>query len=317
LNEVSALDAVVAAAVVAAGFTVSVMASRRAVSNTAELAAGSGIPPFVVGFTLLALGTDLPEIANSIVSSLAGEGDLNVGDSVGSAMTQSTLVLGLLPLIGGAVMISKPRVMRIGVATVLALLLGAALMADGDVSRVDAIILIAAWAASAVVTWGPPPEETQMELSLEASEKLKKTLQALVALAVVGAATVAAVWGLKTLAEAINTPPFIVAFFGASIGTSLPELIVASTAMRRRQTELAVGDALGATLIDSTLSVGIGPLLAPIAVTTSLVVPASLLTAGAVGAVALTLAVRGRHDRKTAIPFILIYLAFYLLLLNT
>lgn len=313
----AAIDAVLAGMAVIGGFTLSVAASRRAVTNTAELAAGTNIPPFVVGFTLLALGTDLPEIANSIVSSLSGHGDLNVGDSVGSAATQATLVLGLLPLVGGAaIMLSKTRVLRIGIATLFALLVGAGLMLDGDVSRIDAAVFIAAWAIGTAITWGPPPEGTQMELSLEATEKIKKTLVVLVALAVVGGATIVAVWGLTELAEAINVPEFIVAFFLASIGTSLPELVVATTAMRQSQTELAVGDALGATLIDSTLSIGIGPLFAPIVVTTSLVVPATILTAGAVGIVALALSIRGRHDWRTGIPFIILYVAFYFVLLN-
>lgn len=311
------LDAAIALAAVAGGFTISVFASRRAVTNTAELAAGTNIPPFVVGFTLLALGTDLPEIANSIVSSVSGHGDLNVGDSIGSAATQVTLVLGLLPILGGAaIVISKTRVLRIGIATVFALLLGAGLMLDGDITRVDALIFIAAWAIGTAVTWGPPPEGTQEELSLETTEKLKKTFVVLFALGVVGGATILAVWGLTTLAEAINVPEFIVAFFLASLGTSLPELVVATTAMRRGQTELAVGDALGATLIDSTLSIGIGPLIAPIVVTTSLVVPGSILTAGAVGMVALVLSRRGRHDWRSGAFFVLLYLTFYVVLLN-
>ena len=228
-----------------------------------------------------------------------------------------TLVLGLLPILGGAaIMISKTRVLRIGIATVFALLLGAGLMLDGEITRVDALIFIAAWAIGTAVTWGPPPEGTQEELSLETTEKLKKTLMVLFALAVVGGATIVAVWGLTSLAEAINVPEFIVAFFLASLGTSLPELVVATTAMRRGQTELAVGDALGATLIDSTLSIGIGPLIAPIVVTTSLVVPGSILTAGAVGMVALVLSRRGRHDWWSGAFFVLLYLTFYLVLLN-
>lgn len=310
------MEGVLAFSAIAGGFTLSVFASRRAVTDTADLAAGTSIPPFVVGFTLLALGTDLPEIANSIVSSISGHGDLNVGDSVGSAATQATLVLGLLPLVGGALVLSKVRVARIGIATVFALLLGVGLMVDGDVTRLDAVILLTAWIIGTAITWGPPPSGTQMELSLETAEKLKKTIHVLVALAVVGAATTVAVWGLTTLAATIAVPEYIVAFFLASIGTSLPELVVTTTAMRHHQTELAIGDAMGASFIDSTLSIGIGPLFAPIVVTTELVVPGSLAAAAAVGIVSLVLAVRGAHDWRSGIPFLLLYVAFYLLLLS-
>jgi hypothetical protein len=90
-------------AAIVGGFAVTVVASRRAVSDAAVLAAGTRLPPFLVGITLLAIGTDLPEIANSIVASVTGHGDINVGDSVGSAATQMTLVLGLLPILGGGI----------------------------------------------------------------------------------------------------------------------------------------------------------------------------------------------------------------------
>lgn len=301
---------------VVAGFVVSVVASRRAVADTAELAAGTRMPPFVVGFTLLALGTDLPEIANSIVSSISGHGDLNVGDSVGSAATQATLVLGLLPIVGGAIALSRTRVARIGIATVFALLVGVGLMVDGDLSRLDAIILMTAWIVGAAITWGPAPEGTQMELSLGATAKLKKTALVLASLAVVGGGTSVAVWGLTTLSEAMSVPEYVVAFFLASVGTSLPELVVTTTAMRRHQTELAIGDALGASFIDATLSIGAGPLIAPVAVTSGLVVSGSLAAAAAIALVTLLLAVRGRHDWRTAIPLLLMYAGFYVLLLG-
>jgi cation:H+ antiporter len=310
------METALALAAVAAGFTVSVVASRHAVANTAELAAGTGLPPFVIGFTLLAIGTDLPEIANSIVSSITGHGDLNVGDSIGSAATQVTLVLGLLPLVGGAFVISKKRVGRVGVATLFALFLGAALMTDGHISRFDAVVLISAWLIGTFVTWGPPPEDTQLPLQLVAADKIKKTAIVLFALAIVGGATLVAVWGLTNLAEALSVPEYIIAFFLASIGTSLPELVVTTTAIRRGERELAIGDALGATFIDSTLSLGIGPLIAPVAVTASLAVVGSLSAAIAVGIVTLTLALRGRHDWRTGVPFIVLYLLFYVVLLN-
>src|SRR5918997_5059477 len=87
------------------GLAVALVASDRAVAYTRALAAGLGAPPFIVGVVLVSLGTDLPEIANSIASHLQGEGDVNVGDSVGSTLTQYTLVLGLFPLVAGVMVI--------------------------------------------------------------------------------------------------------------------------------------------------------------------------------------------------------------------
>jgi cation:H+ antiporter len=312
---VSGLRLVLAAIAVAGGFLSAVLASRRAVANTVELAAGTRIPRFVIGFTLLAVGTDLPEIANSIASSVTGHGDLNVGDSVGSTATQVTLVLGLLPIIAAASFaISRRRFVRVGALTVVALLLGAALMLDGHVSRTDALILLAMWAVGSVLTFSRAPQGTQLDLPLAARGKLAKVGVVLVALAVVGVGALSAVWGMTVLAEAMSVPEYVIAFFGASIGTSLPELIVEFTAVRQGQSELAIGDALGSSFVDATLSIGAGPLIAPVAVTSSLVVRGSLTAAGAVVMVVALLAARRRHDWVTGLVLVLIYLAFYFLL---
>lgn len=312
------LELSAAVVAIAAGFTIAVIASRRAVTNTTQLAAGTRIPRFVIGFTLLAIGTDLPEIANSIVTSITGHGDLNVGDSVGSAATQMTLILGLLPLIGGVVFsISRRRFARAGAATVGALLLGMALMSDGDISRLDATVLIGAWIFGSFLTWGPAPPGTQLDLPLRSSRKLNKILVVLLALGIVAAGAMLAVWGMTVLAEAVGVPEYIVAFFLAAIGTSLPELVVTLTAVRQGQKDLAIGDAVGSSFVDSTLSIGIGPLIAPIAVTTSLVLRGSAVAAVAVAIVITVLAIRRRHDRITGVVLILIYLALYLFFVTT
>ena len=309
------LDLVLAIGAVVVGFSLAVLASRRAVTNTAQLAAGTRLPRFVIGFTLLAVGTDLPEIANSIVSSVSGHGDLNVGDSIGSAATQITLVLGLLPLVGGVgFAIARGRFARASAATVGALLFGVLLMLDGDISRTDALLLLGAWVLGSILTWGPAPPGTQLDLPLEATNKTKKALAVLLALAVVAVGATIAVWGMTTLAEAINTPEYIVAFFLAALGTSLPELVVDLTAARRGQKELAMGGAMGSSFVDSTLSIGIGPLIAPIVVTTGLVVRGSLLATAAVLLVAGLLLIRGRHDRLSGVVLIGAYLAMYLFL---
>lgn len=70
------------------GLLVAVMSSRWAVGHLTAFAAGTRIPPFVIGITLVSIGTDLPEIANSLVASVTGHGDINIGDSIGSATRQ-------------------------------------------------------------------------------------------------------------------------------------------------------------------------------------------------------------------------------------
>ena len=100
-------------------------------TTAGKLAHGLSIPPFIIGVTFFAVGTDIPEIANSVMASLAGHGDLNVGDSIGSVVTQITLVLGLFPFLGGRFVVGRYRAVATSSLTIAALLIGAFLVADG------------------------------------------------------------------------------------------------------------------------------------------------------------------------------------------
>src|ERR671915_990812 len=98
------------------GLALALVASDRAVAYTRALAAALGAPAFIVGVALVSIGTDLPELANSVAAHAQGEGDVNVGDSVGSTLTQYTFVLGLFPFVAAVIPIQRRQV---GLVTVL------------------------------------------------------------------------------------------------------------------------------------------------------------------------------------------------------
>lgn len=299
------------------GLGVALFASELAVSYTRVLAAGLGAPPFVVGVVLVALGTDLPEIANSVASHVQGEGDVNVGDSVGSTLTQYTFVLGLFPFIVGALVISRLQVGLITVLTMAGLGVTPVLVLDGRLGRFDGLVLVSMWAVATFATTrllggghaDDPP-------AVRHPGKVMQALVAFGALALVGAGATLAVHSLVRLATAVGVPEFLLAFFGASVGTSLPEIMVDITALRRGAYGIALGDALGSSLIDATLSIGVGPVVAPADVTTRLAVLGSLYTFAAVAIVGALLGWRRRHDRVSAVVLMGLYALSYVVLLG-
>jgi cation:H+ antiporter len=299
------------------GLGAALVASEIAVSYTRALAAGLGAPPFVVGVVLVALGTDLPEIANSIASHLQDQGDVNVGDSVGSTLTQSTLVLGLFPLVAGTLIISRRQVGLITAFTAGGLTLTALLTLDGHLGRPDGLALVAAWALATVATTRLLGGGTNDEPPrVRHDGKFAQAAVTLGALGLVGAGAGVAVFSLVRLARAIGVPEFLLAFFGASVGTSLPEIIVDVTALRAGAPGIALGDALGSSLVDSTLSIGIGPAVAPADVTARLAVVASLYTLVAIVVVGAVLVARRRHDRVSAAVLFGLYALSYAVLLE-
>jgi len=304
-----------------AGLAITVGGSRMAVTNATELARGTRLPPFFVGMTLLAIGTDLPEIANSVVASYTNNGDVNVGDSIGSAATQLTLVLGLLPFAGFAISLGQRGSSLLkGQQTTAWLTAGALvgvaiLMMDDHIGRLDAGVLIVAWVAGSRLVYG----ETRIhqQLTLEEPVAGRKRLAGLLLLAIVaiGSGATLAVTAIIELAELWGVPTFIVAFFGASIGTSLPELIVAYTALRRGEHALAIGDVLGSSFADATLSISVGPLFFPTVIDGDLALTAALVAAGAATTVALLFGRGGNYRRRSGAILLLVYAASWPILL--
>lgn len=100
----------------------------------------------------------------------------------------------------------------------------------------------------------------------------------------------------------------VIGFIGASIGTSAPELVVALTAARKGNGQLAAGDPLGASMADSTISVALGPLLFPTTVTADATLEA-IAVAGARVAATLVVVLIGRHNRVSGAALIGLALA--------
>ncbi len=147
-------------------------------------------------------------------------------------------------------------------------------------TRSPGLTLLGAWLLSWAVVqrYGPPAAEPAVTLSPR--QKGYHALVALLSLGLVGLGSALAVLAFIRLAEVIALPEYLVAFFAAALGTSLPELLVTVTALKRGQIDIAVGDVLGSSLVDATLSIGIGPLIAPVVVSADLAIRGATAAAG-------------------------------------
>jgi len=297
------------------GLLVALIASDWAVGYTRALAAHLGAPAFLVGAVLVSIGTDLPEITNSIAAHLQGQPDVNVGDSLGSTLTQSTLVLGLFPFAAGAIVLVRRQVGIISLLTLGGVGLVLVFIRDGFLSRWEGIALVAAWGGAtwAVLKLVPAvlPDAPVAEVRLSVP---RQVIAILLALGLVGFGATVAVRALVQLAELAGVPEFLVAFFGASLGTSAPELVVDLAALRQGAFAIAIGDALGSSLVDATLSIGAGPIVRPGALSRSLALSAGLYSFAAVAIVGGTLALRRKHDRRSGALLLALYGISYLVL---
>uniref|UniRef100_UPI002606A439 sodium:calcium antiporter n=1 Tax=Ilumatobacter sp. TaxID=1967498 RepID=UPI002606A439 len=288
--------------VLVAGVVVAALASRRAVNAALETVDALGMSEGFVGITVLAIGTDLPEIANSIMASLTDHGDVNVGDSTGSALTQVTMILAILIVVAGLSSDFKRDELQIvvpaGLMSVGALVLLAVLLADEHLSRWNGLTMVGAWVLSILV----------LHRRTQASHEAPRIpdgrvggaiLATLFWLLIVGGAAVAIVRSFVEITDAVGVPEFIASTIVLAIGTSVPELVVDWVAIKRGAAALALGDLFGATLIDSTLSVGSGPIFRGTAVSPETLTGVLLIAVG-IGATTVIVATVRRRSLVSA-----------------
>jgi cation:H+ antiporter len=300
-------------AALVAGLAATIFSSRQTLDSARSLARALNLSPFIIGMTVVAIGTDLPEIANSITASATDHGDINVGDSIGSVVTQITLVLGILCFIR-PLKSDRQFVAIAGFITVIAVLIGAAFLDDGFLSRTDGFVLIAFWLVGTFAVQRRGRIETAHQPTLFSRSALASVRDLFVGLGGVAIGAVIAVRAFTEIAADLNVPEYTTSFLVLSLGTSLPELAIDGYALRNGESSLALGDIVGSSFVDATLSLGIGPALFPVAVSADAVTGSIVAAIVVAGAIALLL-LRSTHDRRSGLVLFGLYAAAYAFIL--
>jgi cation:H+ antiporter len=311
-------ETVIAVAVLIIGIALMTYSSDKAVEHSVIIASALRVSPLMIGLILVSLGTDLPEIANSIASSALGHGDINVGDSLGSVLTQMTLVFGLIPFLGGIFKVKRKEIAVIGACEVLALIIAVSIAEKGYITRMNALFLVASWPVFVLLARSATAKNAKEKEEVVAPTDQRHLYHLVVAvLGFIGVAigAYAAIQSVIKLSAVFNIPEYLISFFLVAIGTSLPEVVVDLTAVRKKQYELAIGDAIGSCIVDACFSIGIGPLLmGKIKVSGELAMITGSYAIFVCIVIISTLALRKKVDKKAGALFLFLYLLSYTLL---
>ena len=297
------------------GISILIFSSDKAVEHSIKIASILGASPFIIGLVLVSIGTDLPEIANSILSCATGHGNINVGDSLGSVLTQITLILGLIAILSKDFILKRKEVMISGLCLILVLILTVYIVQKGYISRLNAFILFSTWPFLMLLTGKLTEKDVKKQFVYHYKPNIKRDFTIAI-LSFVGVAIGAyiLIQSVIRLSSVFKVSEFFISFFIVSIGTSLPELIVDLTAIRKKEYELAIGDIIGSCIVDATVSISIGNLLFPNLISGNLAMITGLYAILASIIVIATLALRNKLDRKVGIFFIFVYLFSYTML---
>ncbi|PMB75094.1 MAG: hypothetical protein C0193_02145 [Candidatus Bathyarchaeota archaeon] len=304
-----AFDATIGVALLIFGLFLLAFSAEKAVEHSVSIASALGMSPLMIGLIIVSLGTDFPEIANSIFSSALSHGDINVGDSFGSVLAQMTLMLGLIALFGGTFKVKREEITVLGACEVLALIAAISMVEKGYISRMNAIFLVASWPILMLIVRNVMKKP---EVAPHSGQGLSYHLVfAILGFLGVAAGSFIVIESVITLSAVLLIPEYFISFFLVAIGTSLPELVVDLTAVRKRQYEIAIGDAIGSSIVDAGFSIGIGPLFFPIKVSGRIAETTGLYALFGSVIVLLILALREKLDKKTGMFFVILYLFAY------
>ncbi len=306
------------------GIAIIIYSSMKAVKHSAILAAVLGISPLVIGVSLVSIGTDIAEIFNSLVSCALGHADIDIGDSVGSDLTQLTLVFGILPFASGMFYIHRKDITILGACEILSLVLIFTIIEKGFVTRLDGILMVSCLAIYIWLIYNANKESIlqRVEMIEKIESPKSKKLHLLIAAIGFGGVTLGAfmiVESVIIISSVLKIHEYIISFFIVAVGTSLPELAVDINALRLGHHQIAIGDLVGSCIVDSTLSIGIGQVVFnrnPNYITAALAIPTVLYTLIASFIVFITIAARRKIDKRAGFLFISLYFLSYVFLFS-
>jgi len=245
-----------------------VLGSELAVRVARALAEQFGVQSVVVGLTVSSIGTSIPEIATNVtvgMNALAGTADASgvaVGNILGSCLAQATLLLGLTAIVRG---IDAPIGRTEVVAVTLAITAAALASMDGVVRREEGVALVIAYVLYLVMMYlRLEPRSGPIEPVQRARVGAQLAL-GVAALALVFVSAQAVVGGAVSLAADSGLSATTLGVF-VGIGTGLPELAVALSAIRQHDDGIALGNLLGSNITDPLLSFGLGAMVHPVVV---------------------------------------------------
>lgn len=262
-----------------AGLALLIVGAEALVRGASRLAAMLGMPPLIIGLTVVAFGTSAPELAVSIEAALSGQGSIAVGNVVGSNILNVLFTLGLSALI--VPLTVARQLIRFDVPFMVALSVVVWVLAlDHHIGRWDGVLLVAAlFAYLGLLVWLGRREGSPLDTELAEVEQtgLRQWIGNAVAVAVGLALLVLGsrlfVTSAVSFAERLGVSESIVGLTIAAAGTSMPEVVTAVVAAVRGQRDIAVGNIVGSNVLNLLAVLGMASLVAPdgIAVPSSVV----------------------------------------------
>ena len=257
------------------GFFFLIKGADLFVEGAASIAKKFNVPSMVIGLTIVAMGTSAPEAAVSITSSLAGQNDMSVANVIGSNFFNILVVLGVSSIIA-TLPVEKNTIKK---DTPFLLLVSGLLLLFGldlRIGRIEGLILLAFFAyflVNTVKTAKNSSSDTKEEAAItaEAEEVVEFSLPKTILLSLIGIAGIVlggdmVVDSATKIATSFGMSANLVGLTIVAVGTSLPEFVTSIVAIKKGETEIAIGNVIGSNLFNILLVLGLATTIKPIVI---------------------------------------------------
>ena len=240
------------------------------VKGSASLAARAGLTPLVIGLTVVAFGTSSPELAVSLTAAYAGQGDVAVGNVVGSNVLNIAVILGLSAVICPISVHLQLIKVDVPIMILVSVLLPV-LLSDGRLGRVEGGLLCAGIVVYTIFNVMMARKGAAAEVESEFAESVPKATQHWsFDLGLIGGGLATLVVGSRLLvdnsievARAFQISEAVIGLTVVALGTSMPELATSIIAAVRRQPDIALGNVIGSNIFNILATLGLSSLMVP------------------------------------------------------
>lgn len=265
-----------------AGFVLLIKGADLFVDGSSSTAKRLKIPSLIIGMTIVAMGTSMPETSVSVSAALAGKNELAISNAVGSNIFNLMIVCGICaimcPLAVNRETLKRDFPFSIIVAGLLLLLGGIGM----DVNRLEGIILLVVFAVflhmmvrSALNSRKAGAAEDEYKIL----PVWKCILFILIGIAGIVAGGKMVVSGASDIAKSFGMSDNLIGMTIVAFGTSLPELVTSVVAARKNEVDMAVGNVVGSNIFNILLVLGVAAAISPLTFTTENLIDTAVLIA--------------------------------------
>ena len=325
-NIINGLPIAAVILLLAVGFAFLVKGADFFVEGSSSIAKKLKVPPIIIGLTIVAMGTSLPETAVSVTASLVQNNELAVSNVVGSNIFNLMFVFGVCSILT-PIMVQKATVVRdiplsLGCALFL-LVLGVSGLGDKagmTLGHADGVIFLIVFAGyiftmvRSAMKARAAGQKVEIEGVEECDNMKELSYGKSILFLIVGAAAIAfggdlTVDTASRIAIELGMSQTLVGLTIVSIGTSLPELVTSVVAARKNEVDMAVGNAVGSNIFNILMVLGISSAISPVALIRENIIDIVLLMVFSV-MVWIFAGTRKKIERKEGIIMVVVYLVY-------